>query len=571
MNRSAILAIVANIALLALWSGAGLVPAAGAQVFSSSAPQVSGLADARAAASFDIPVLQAPSQRFRLDLGAVPQVALGPVDTAALLRADAEQSRRDLNKVLRYGIGRAVHAAAQDGSWYRLVDGGRLWALDVVSPGALGVRLHLSGLRLPQGAEIAVYAPDDPARVTLYEGDQPSLDSELWTPTVFGERARVEVRFPAGAAGADGLPFTIDRVQHLYVDPVVKAADTCNNDVTCHPEWAEVARAVGGIGTVAGEDSIYCTGQLLNSVAGDHTPYFLTAHHCLSTPREARASEFFWLYQTATCGGPPPSLSSVPRSARATLLSTAEPSDYTLLMVEGTVPRNLFWAGWTAAPVPDGTASAAIHHPVGDFKRISFGDRAHNPVCGGTNANHVRINWTDGVTQPGSSGSGLFRGDTHQLYGQLHCGPSSCDADPEDLNDSFGAFAATYPRIAGFLAKGSDDLFEDNDLCMKASRVAPGTYTKLVVKGVDPDWFRLQVPPGRTLTVTVNFTRDWGALGLRVFTDCKSAAAVRSPDDTGNTQTVTYINRGSGTVTARWQVFLRDDTRNSYTMTVALH
>jgi hypothetical protein len=555
-------------AKVARWSVAAALLASSALVPAAQAAPVSqafGLADDRPAFLAE-PALSAPSHRSGLDLGAVPQVALGPLKVSALLQEDAAREARDLTKVLRYGVGRAVHAAAQDGSWYRLADGGRLWALDIVSPGALGLRLHLTDLRLPPEAEIAVYAPDDPARVTLYAGDRPSLGRELWTPTVFGERARLEVRLPAAA---DRLPFTVDRLQHLYVDPIAKAAGPCHNDVTCHPEWADVAKAVGGLGIIAQDNSLFCTGELLNSGLGDHTPYFLTAHHCLSRQQDAATAEIFWLYQTATCGGAPPALSSVPSSPGATLLSTGEPSDYTLLMIEGTVPRRLFWAGWTAAAVPDGTASADIHHPAGDYKRISFGNRAHNPVCGGNNTNHLRINWTDGPTEGGSSGSGIYRSDTHQLYGQLHCGPSSCGASNANLNDSFGAFAFTYPQIKSFLAKGSDDAFEDNDSCVAARGAAPGTYRNLIVKGSDSDWYRLKVPAGKTLTVTLTYTRDWGAIGARLFIAC-GTAPVAETSETGNTQTLTLTNFGTVPVMARWQVFLRDDTRNSYTMTVAL-
>src|SRR5436305_5945636 len=259
--------------------------------------EVFGLADDRPTPPAK-PAPTAPSQRLGLALRAVPQVALAPVDLEALRAAD--KVRHDDGKVLRYGVGRAVRAAAQDGSWYRLADGRRLWVLDVASPGALGLRLHLRDLRLPPGAEIAVYAAaDEPAaagaagRLALYAADQPGLGREVWTPTVLGERARIEYLAPA--AGSAGLPFAIDRVQHLYLDPIArlfgKDAGSCNNDVSCYPEWANVAKAVGGLGTVFDDSSLFCTGQLLNDGAGDHTPYFLTANHCLSAPADASTAE----------------------------------------------------------------------------------------------------------------------------------------------------------------------------------------------------------------------------------------------------------------------------------------
>ncbi|HEY4562597.1 MAG TPA: serine protease, partial [Thermoanaerobaculia bacterium] len=73
-------------------------------------------------------------------------------------------------------------------------------------------------------------------------------------------------------------------------------------------------------------------------------------------------------------------------------------------------------AGWTGKTVPVGTDSTAIHHPSGDYKRISFGFKELSQICNqdaGTNAiKLVRIHWTDGVTEGGSSGSGIFKDDT---------------------------------------------------------------------------------------------------------------------------------------------------------------
>jgi hypothetical protein len=561
---------VRRTAAAALLTLCGAVPAVFAQGPTAGWPQAFGAADTRPADSISEETLAAPSQRLDVRLGAVPQVALAPVDAQALLREDALRARNDLTKVLRFGVGRALRATAADGNWYRLADGGRLWILDVVSPGALGLRLHVSGLLLPPAGELAVYAAGDPGHPEIYAGDQPALSAAFWTPTLFGDRARIEYRAPADAMGLPaGLPFTLDRLQHLYRDPVSwlagKDAGSCNNDVTCFPEWADVARAVGGLGTIH-TDSLFCTGQLLNSGISDQTPYFLTANHCLSDASEASSAEFFWLYQTATCGGPPPTISTVPRARVATLLSTGAASDYTLLMIEGTLPPGLFWAGWTAEPVADGTHSAVIHHPSGDFKRISFGDRAHNPVCGGDDSDHLRINWTDGPTEPGSSGSGVFRNDTQQLYGQLHCGPSACG---NETNDSFGAFAATYPHIASFLAAGSDDSLEQNDTCAGGRRAAFGVHPGLIVKSTDPDWYRLRVLPGRTLTVTLSFIRGFGNLGATLFGDCGGAPLAQA-GGTGNTRTLTVTNSGAAAVFYRWEVFLRNDTRNQYTMTVAV-
>ena len=76
--------------------------------------------------------------------------------------------------------------------------------------------------------------------------------------------------------------------------------------MTCYPEWAQTWRAPSPAIGVVNRDSLFCTGQLLDDQAHDLTPYWLTAHHCVSTAAQAKSAEIYWLYQTARCGGAPP-------------------------------------------------------------------------------------------------------------------------------------------------------------------------------------------------------------------------------------------------------------------------
>ncbi len=168
-------------------------------------------------------------------------------------------------------------------------------------------------------------------------------------------------------------------MQHFYRDPLsgepASAAGSCHNDVTCYPAWASTAKAVARITFVQNGSSYLCSGQLINAQNSDFTPYWLTANHCMSTQAVASTTQFFWRYQTSSCGGLPPSLGASPTSTGATLLATGAASDYTLLMVEGGLPAASPGWGWTSAAPANGTASTAIHHPSGDYKRISFGSQ----------------------------------------------------------------------------------------------------------------------------------------------------------------------------------------------------
>jgi hypothetical protein len=542
--------IAAGLGLLLVWSVAGR--AQPPETFGTPGPP------ARKARKPPRPL---PSEKLKVELRTVPEVRLPAIDREKLLREDA--AARGRGKALRYGIGRDVRLSARDGDWYDLPGGRHLWVGEIAATGALGLRLHLVG-RLPAGSELAVYAPELDGKRELH-GGSPEGRSDFWTGTIPGERARIEYLAPAGS-GSRELPFTVDRLQHLYRDPIAdlsKAAGPCHNDVSCYPEWADVARAVAGIG-VAGRDALFCTGELLDDQAHDLTPYWLTAHHCVSTAGKAASAEIYWLYQTPSCGAAPPSLASVPTSVGATLLSTSKSSDYTLLMIEGALPDGLFWAGWTGAQVANGTSAAGIHHPSGDYKRISFGFKDEGSAC--HSASLVRVSWTDGPTEGGSSGSGIFRADTHQLFGQLSDGPSSCG---QVTYDCYGSFAATYPQLKGLLRGGSDDNSEPNNACGQARAVKAGTLRQRIVKTGNPDWYRISVPPGRTAAVSLSFSSADGDVDLAAYTGCGgSPVAVSAGAE--DSERVSFTNGQGKAVDLRWKVSLGSDTRNSYTMTVAV-
>ena len=349
-----------------------------------------------------------------------------------------------------------------------------------------------------------------------------------------------------------------------------EAAGTCHNDATCFPEWGATAAGVALL-LFSDEDAVFgCTGQLLNNKKNDLTPFFLTAHHCISDGSTAASAEFFWFYQSDTCGGSVPALADVPRSSGAGLIATGAATDFTLLEVLGTLPPGVSWLGWTSKPVPNGTPAVAIHHPAGDFRRLSFGTKAAGAgeACVGVNdSTHVRINWTDGPTEPGSSGSGIFRQDNGQLFGQLHCGPSSCS---NETNDSYGGFFKTFKSIKAPLSNGgSDDKSENNDSCKTARTIAKGTLAGRVVKANDSDWYRFSVPAGKSVTIDLSFLHARGDIDLDVFGACNTDPFGTSRGQ-GDAETFSATNVTDKSVFLIWRVYLAADTRNTYDQIVTI-
>jgi hypothetical protein len=521
------------------------------------------------------PALESPSIRLSFPLPAeLPGYALPPIDEAAARAEDALQGESAGAKSLRYGIGRDLVLRAEQGVWHDLGAGRWLWTADIVAAGALGLRVGLTGLELPEGGELFVYAPSDPSRVAgPYRGHGPFEDGHVWTPTSPGERARVEyyVVDASRLAPPPSLPFRIARVQHVYREPWNKSgasgggvAGACHNDVNCYPELSVLKNACAGVGTVSGPNSIYCSGQLLNDLAGDQTPYFLTANHCLSTYVEAQDTEILWEYESNSCGGTVPSINSVPKSAICSLVATNPFSDFTLLMIEGIVPYGVAWSGWLSSPTANGTAGVGIHHPSGEFKRASFGNYSTGGTCGG---GHFRVNWTDGVTEPGSSGSGFFRSDTLQLVGQLHLGSSFCGA--ASPHDCYGRFVDTYADIQTYMQGGSDDNYEPNDTCGGHPDISLGLHDGLVVKSTDEDWYEISVGAGEQLDVVLYFSHARGDIDADLWVDCADGSPTVTSRSNDDGERLTWINTSNSPNTVAWHVYLDSDVRAYYSMLVS--
>jgi hypothetical protein len=552
--------------------------------------------DGRGTARVQIPPIQAPgldwprqepearpapgeplSSQYGVDLGAsVALIELPPVDSEAIFREDAR--RRADGLPLRIGVGRDLLVALGDGQWQDVPGVGRLWVLDIRSPNAIGIRVHFLDLNLSPGARLVVYSLDDPTRLAgPYQLRGVHGHGRLWTPTRFGDAVRIEYFEPCiPRTAAASIPFRIDGIQHLYLDPLrASTREICSDDVTCYPGWSDIARAVAGIGTIEGSNYIFCTGTLLNNANDDYAPYLLTANHCIPDGHAAEDCEVYWDYQSQTpCQGDPPNLQDLAQSSVLTLLAHGGYvwGDYSLCLIEGTLPIwQLYWSGFDSGLPAPTTDVVAVHHPLMLYKQISFGDITL------PGAPYYGVNWNSGYgTKTGSSGCGLFRVDTHALIGQLSFGwGGDCAA-----NDEFGGLAYVDTWIADYLLgtwSGIDDSFAPNSTCASATTVAAGFYPNLVVRryGVGlqygSDWYRITVPTGQTLTATAAFEHDWGNIDVALHLTCGGAAVdVGDASQSGlETESVQWENTGA-TQDVFLHVYLVDDVRNQYSLNISM-
>jgi hypothetical protein len=422
----------------------------------------------------------AAAARFVLasDAPATP-LELAPVD-ASRIEAIKQANTASVLKKLQIGVDRPVsgaNASSDALAWEAAADGAMAARWRVTSPEARALRVAIEASVLPEGVELRfagsgapdlVYGPFTAADLAKGRG--------YWSPVLEGESAIVEVR-AADAALASRLSLRIARVSHLFASPadpdVEKAAKAlsgaCEVDIACRSgSDAALAQAGRSVARMTFSESassgsqFLCTGTLLNPNASSPTAYFYSANHCISTQDSADTLTTHWFYDAASCGSTTVSSQYVQLAGGATLLYANHDSDGLLLRLNGTPPAGAVYAGWNAATLSAGTPVTAIHHPKGDVKKVSLGTvGGFGSATGlGPAGSFVIANWNSlatGVTEQGSSGSGLFvlESSEYRLRGGLLGGNSSCEAAPADLFDYYSRFDQVYPYLAVFLNPGA--------------------------------------------------------------------------------------------------------------------
>ena len=378
----------------------------------------------------------------QVNTGSVPVEIMPKVDVKKLL---AEDSLNEIYKDVPWRFGENIPVSFDlnnSGIWDVLPRGDRIWRLGIKCPGAYTINLTFDNYHLPHGATLFVYNIDKTQVIGAFTDYNNREDSVFATTLVMGEEIIIEYYEPPQPAFAGELH--LNRVTHGYRDSFgyIKSfgqSGSCNNNVHC-PEAATWQNQVRAACMLVSGGNGFCSGALVNNTSQDGTPYILTANHCYSNP----STWVFWFnWESPTCQNPltPPPYNSI---SGATLKARYTDSDFCLVQMSSTPPSsyNVYYAGWNRADIA-ATSGAGIHHPSGDIKKISYSDSPFtSDTWNGTPADsHWRVNWSDGVTEPGSSGSPVFDQFHHEV-GQLHGGPSACGGS--QLWDFYGKFAMSW-------------------------------------------------------------------------------------------------------------------------------
>ena len=350
------------------------------------------------------------------------------------------------------------------GTWETLPNGDRIWQLTIVSRHARHIYLYYRAFHIPAGGRLHLYNENKKQILGAFteRNNRGSKESpgRYATSYVDGDRITLEYYEPKEKKGAGTL--AIERVFHAYEDMRTKTIEAqalgdsldCNINASCQmgAKWEKNRRSVVRLLTKRG----FCSGTLVNNAKKDGKIYVLTAFHCVSSinnDKELLSAEdlertiVYWEFEYDDCRGErmKPEKSTV----GGRVLSAQYKDDYALLeltespLMMESIPF-LYYSGWNRKRKEE-DVFVSFHPPKADAKKVSIfenvtfsrklNDEVTSPIVGTTlsRAELITVKYedgTDGITEQGSSGGGLFNQHL-ELTGVLSTGKKeqNCHTD----------------------------------------------------------------------------------------------------------------------------------------------
>ena len=376
----------------------------------------------------------------------------------------AEDNINDATKG-RLRIGAVINSNiefSQEAEHILLKDGRSVYRLAILGKDAQALNFYIKNFEMPMGDEFFIYNKENEQVLGSYTSVNNTQKNVFSTEFIYGEKAILE--YIQSSTNSEAPNFVIEDVGYAYRNVYSNDAnrdfgdsDNCEVNANCSEgnNWTNQKKASVRILVRDSGSLFWCSGTTINNERQDCTPYLITAEHCGQTASTTDINQwiFYFQYEAPNCANPSSEGTLASKTVTgATLKAQSNDnggdtgSDMMLLELNSSIPDTYspYFIGWSKSTT-GATSGVSIHHPSGDIKKIStFILPATSTSFGGITSNtHWAVKWSattngHGVTEQGSSGSGLFD-QNGRLVGTLTGGSASCSNTLGE--DEYGKFS----------------------------------------------------------------------------------------------------------------------------------
>lgn len=344
-----------------------------------------------------------------------------------------------------------------DGNPMTLPNGEKICQLRIQAKGALALMLYYSAFYIPEGGKLFIYNATKTHVLGAYTSRTNPTTSKFATEFVAGDDIILEyVEAPSGEKPRIEIEKIGYGYDHLSITYNLRSeiSGPCMVNINCEEgnEWQIQKKGVCWMLELIGEDGYACSGSLVNNTAEDMKPYILSAYHCtqgIATKEEYDQWIFYFNFEYSGCrnGSEVAPYQTLTGCSKVAFSPVDKGSDGLLLLLNQNIPDyyDVFFNGWDRSNTAP-QSGAGIHHPGGDYKKIStYGDvpvtsvtwtNSETSQTGASNAHWLIVfdQTPNGysVTEGGSSGSPIFN-ENKLIVGTLSGGNSTCD-NPSGIN-----------------------------------------------------------------------------------------------------------------------------------------
>ncbi|MCB9250831.1 MAG: trypsin-like peptidase domain-containing protein [Flavobacteriales bacterium] len=378
------------------------------------------------------------------------------------------------------GLGYGVDAIANFDFWERcqlqIVSNGyeyvEVYRLKIVSPSAKALHLIFDKFSLGPNSLMFLYSPNDTNRILgAYSMDNNKTDSSFISNSIQDGQMIIEInRRPSYQNENKGI-LKVNKFIHVYKSRSDFGSSlNCHENVICAPwanEWCNQIRSVVKLLRHKINDGWFlCSGVVVNNTNNDFDPIILTANHCVESGDDFGNWKAFFNFQSITCSPTSNGNDLMTLNGMDIVVQDADFNgcpDIAILRLREEIPAqyNVFFSGWNRrawSSLPSDDRGIGIHHPAGDVKKISEGFRV-NPLL----SSCVKVNWTTGYAEGGSSGSPLFV-TSKEVIGVLSWNWHEEDNCDDDANFFYSWIHKSWTSLQPHLAPSNEEALTHSGL-----------------------------------------------------------------------------------------------------------